>query len=37
MEHITLQEYKQLQQKGNSKYKHKKVIPDYIKKGIVEK
>ena len=30
MEHITLQEYKQLQQKGNSKYKNKKVIIDGI-------
>lgn len=26
MKHITLQEYKQLQQKGKSKYKNKKVI-----------
>ena len=31
MEHITLQEYKQLQQKGNSKYKNKKIIVDGIK------
>lgn len=30
MEHITLQEYKQLQQKGNSKYKNKKVLFDGI-------
>ena len=30
MEHITLQGYKQLQQKGNSKYKNKKVIIDGI-------
>ena len=30
MEHITLEEYKQLQQKGNSKYKNKKVIIDGI-------
>ena len=30
MEHITLQEYKQLQQKGNSKYKNKKVVIDGI-------
>ena len=28
MEHITLEEYKQLQQKGNSKYKAKKTIVD---------
>lgn len=28
MEHITLQEYKQLQQKGNSKYKAKKTSVD---------
>lgn len=26
MEHITLQEYKQLQQKGKSKYKNKKIV-----------
>ena len=31
MEHITLQEYKQLQQKGNSKYKAKKTEVDGIK------
>ena len=31
IEHITLEEYKQLQQKGNSKYKNKKVIVDGIK------
>lgn len=31
MEHITLEEYKQLQQKGNSKYKAKKVVIDGIK------
>lgn len=31
MEHITLQEYKQLQQKGNSKYGAKKVIINGIK------
>ena len=31
MEHITLEEYKQLQQKGNSKYKAKKTIVDGIK------
>lgn len=31
MEHITLQEYKQLQQKGNSKYKAKKTSIDGIK------
>lgn len=31
MEHITLEEYKQLQQKGNSKYKNKKVIVNGIK------
>ena len=30
MEHITLEEYKQLQQKGNSKYKNKKVLFDGI-------
>ena len=30
MEHITLQEYKQLQQKGNSKYKNKKATIDGI-------
>lgn len=30
MEHITLEEYKQLQQKGKSKYKNKKVIIDGI-------
>ena len=30
MEHITLEEYKQLQQKGNSKYKNKKVVIDGI-------
>lgn len=29
-EHITLEEYKQLQQKGNSKYKNEKVIIDGI-------
>ena len=28
MEHITLQEYKQLQQKGKSKYKNEKVLFD---------
>ena len=28
MEHITLEEYKQLQQKGNSKYKAKKTSID---------
>lgn len=31
MEHITLQEYKQLQQKGNSKYRAKKTEVDGIK------
>ena len=31
MEHITLEEYKQLQQKGSSKYKAKKVVVDGIK------
>lgn len=31
MEHITLQEYKQLQQKGKSKYKAKKTEVDGIK------
>ena len=31
MEHITLEEYKQLQQKGKSKYKNKKVVIDEIK------
>ncbi len=31
MEHITVQEYKQLQQKGNSKYGAKKVIINGIK------
>lgn len=31
MEHITLEEYKKLQQKGNSKYKAKKTIVDGIK------
>lgn len=31
MEHITLEEYKQLQQKGNSKYKAKKTEVDGIK------
>lgn len=31
MKHITLQEYKQLQQKGNSKYKNKKTTIDGIK------
>ena len=31
MEHITLQEYKQLQQKCNSKYKAKKTIVDGIR------
>lgn len=31
MEHITLQEYKQLQQKGKSKYKAKKTIVDGIR------
>jgi hypothetical protein len=31
MEHITLQEYKQLQQKNNSKYKNKKIELDGIK------
>lgn len=31
MKHITLQEYKQLQQKGNSKYGAKKVIINGIK------
>lgn len=30
MEHITLQEYKQLQQKSKSKYKNKKMIIDNI-------
>ena len=30
MKHITLQEYKQLQQKGKSKYKNKKMIIDKI-------
>ena len=30
-EHITLEEYKQLQQKGNSKYKNEKVVIDGIK------
>ena len=30
MEHITLKEYKQLQQKRNSKYKNKKVTIDGI-------
>lgn len=30
MEHITLEEYKQLQQKGKSKYKNKKMIIDSI-------
>ena len=30
MEHITLQEYKQLQQKCKSKYKNKKVVIDGI-------
>lgn len=29
-EHITLEEYKQLQQKGKSKYKNKKVVIDGI-------
>lgn len=31
MEHITLEEYKQLQQKGNSKYNAKKTIVDGIR------
>lgn len=31
MEHITLEEYKQLQQKGNSKYKNEKVVIDGIR------
>ncbi len=31
MEHISLEEYKQLQQKGNSKYKNKKIELDGIK------
>lgn len=31
MEHITLQEYKQLQQKSKSKYKNKKIEVDEIK------
>ena len=30
MEHITLQEYKQLQQKGKSKYKNEKVVIDHL-------
>lgn len=31
MEHISLEEYKQLQRKGNSKYKNKKIEADGIK------
>ena len=31
MEHITLEEYKQLQQKGKSKYKNEKVVIDGIR------